>query len=151
MKLLIDLGNTRLKWAHADHTGCFLKSGSLSYSALQIFLDHYPFPDEQIQQVWVASVSETQYGEQIEKRFKDTAQVYHLRTPPVQRCGVTHCYSIHSRLGIDRWLGLVAAHHCIKGPAMVVDAGTAVTLDCIAEDGTHQGGMIVPGLSMMKR
>lgn len=67
-----------------------------------------------------------------------------------QACGVRNAYVEPERLGIDRWLGVVAAHHLVKGDVVVVDAGTAIKIDVVNSCGVHLGGYIVPGLAMME-
>lgn len=71
-------------------------------------------------------------------------------TSQATACGVKNAYIEPERLGIDRWLGVVAAHHIVKGDVVVVDAGTAIKVDVIQGDGVHLGGYITPGLAMME-
>jgi type III pantothenate kinase len=59
-------------------------------------------------------------------------------------------YSEPSRLGVDRWLALVAARELVAGSCLIVDAGTAATFDLLLADGTHLGGLILPGVHMMR-
>jgi type III pantothenate kinase len=65
-------------------------------------------------------------------------------------CGVSNAYIEPERLGIDRWLGVIAAHHMVKGDVVVVDAGTAIKVDVVNKEGVHLGGYIAPGLVMME-
>lgn len=67
-----------------------------------------------------------------------------------QACGVRNAYFEPERLGIDRWLGVVAAHHLIQHDTVIVDAGTAIKIDIVKQDGAHLGGYIAPGLVMME-
>ena len=54
-------------------------------------------------------------------------------------------------LGVDRWLALLAAHrHAPTEPLMVLDCGSAITLDLLVVGGRHLGGYIVPGLALMR-
>ena len=62
--------------------------------------------------------------------------------------GVQCAYRDHGRLGIDRWLALLAGWSLAAGPCVVVDAGTALTLDWVDRSGQHQGGLILPGLRL---
>lgn len=65
--------------------------------------------------------------------------------------GVRNSYAEPQRLGVDRWLSAVEAWHAGGGvPVAVFDFGTAAKLDVVA-DAQHQGGHIVPGLSMMRQ
>ncbi len=59
-------------------------------------------------------------------------------------------YEDAAKLGIDRWLGVLAARALGEGAALVVDAGTAITLDVLTEGGEHAGGYILPGLAMQQ-
>lgn len=59
-------------------------------------------------------------------------------------------YDDATKLGIDRWLGVLAAKALGDGAALVVDAGTAITLDVLTDSGMHAGGYILPGLAMQQ-
>ncbi|RBP78636.1 type III pantothenate kinase [Marinomonas rhizomae] len=65
-------------------------------------------------------------------------------------CGVSNAYVEPERLGIDRWLGVIAAHHLVKSDVVVVDAGTAIKVDVVNKEGVHLGGYIAAGLAMME-
>lgn len=65
-------------------------------------------------------------------------------------CGVSNAYIEPERLGVDRWLGMIAAHYIIKGNVVIVDAGTAIKVDVVNEEGIHLGGYITPSLVMME-
>ena len=65
--------------------------------------------------------------------------------------GVSNGYRDPAQLGTDRWAGLVAAHHAGGGHKLVVNAGTALTIDALACDGRFLGGLIVPGPALMRR
>ena len=66
-------------------------------------------------------------------------------------CGVRSAYSRPQRLGVDRWLAIIAAFHRARGAAIVVDAGTAITIDVVNRRGEFVGGLIAPGLRLMAR
>jgi type III pantothenate kinase len=68
-----------------------------------------------------------------------------------RRLGVTNGYRDAAQLGPDRWVALVAAHHARPGHKLVVNAGTALTIDALAADGRFLGGLIVPGPALMRR
>ncbi len=59
--------------------------------------------------------------------------------------GVTNAYDQPERLGVDRWLALLAAAELCDGDCMIIDAGSAITLDLLRADGRHLGGAILPG------
>jgi type III pantothenate kinase len=64
--------------------------------------------------------------------------------------GVTNGYDDYQRLGLDRWLAIVAAYRLAKKACLVLDLGTAVTSDFVAADGGHLGGFICPGVPLMR-
>ena len=64
--------------------------------------------------------------------------------------GVTNSYLRPDRLGVDRWLAMIAARRTLPGTAVcVVDCGTAITVDVVDAAGQHRGGLIAPGLIAM--
>ena len=69
---------------------------------------------------------------------------------PAEDAGVVNSYVRPERLGVDRWLAIVEAWHS-RGAAIVIDCGSAITLDAVSSAGRHQGGYIVPGLRMLER
>jgi type III pantothenate kinase len=66
-------------------------------------------------------------------------------------CGVRNAYAEPERMGADRWVAMIAAR-ALLGPrtCYVVDCGTALTIDALAADGQHLGGVIVPGMRLMR-
>lgn len=64
--------------------------------------------------------------------------------------GVVNGYEEYQRLGLDRWLALVAAYKRSSGAVLVIDLGTAITSDFVGTDGFHRGGFICPGLPLMR-
>jgi len=65
-------------------------------------------------------------------------------------CGVTNGYARPEQLGCDRWAALIAARAAAAGPLLVVNAGTALTADALSAEGVFLGGVIVPGLDLMR-
>ena len=131
----VDVGNTRTKWRHGDQTGV---AAGLDAPVLS----HAP------QRVRIACGAATisavakQFGEAygVTPEFAATA---------TSAAGVTCGYEQPASLGVDRWLAIIAAWHKAPGPLMVVDLGTAATLDFVDGAGRHLGGYIVPGLGLM--
>jgi type III pantothenate kinase len=74
----------------------------------------------------------------------------HLARTEERAYGVTVAYPQPQNLGVDRWLALIAAYSAFAGPVLVIDAGTAITYDLLLEDGRHLGGLILPGIEMMR-
>jgi len=67
-----------------------------------------------------------------------------------QACGVVNAYPESDRLGVDRWLCLIAVHRQTRAPACIVDCGSAITIDGLDAHGQHLGGLILPGFEMMR-
>jgi type III pantothenate kinase len=150
MQLLIDLGNTRMKWAWRSggalrDAGVATHRGQASglVPALRT-VDHRP------QRILLASVAApgltTALRAELEGAFGSPVV---LAATGTSACGVRNGYREPTQLGVDRWLAMVAAYAELRRAACVVDAGTAVTVDAVAADGTHLGGYIVPGPALM--
>jgi type III pantothenate kinase len=148
MNLLLDIGNTRVKWAQAD--GARLRAtGSLGHRDAP----DWPaaLPEERPAAVWVANVADETVPAALARhagaRWRLTPHPVHST---VAACGVRNAYARPERLGVDRWLACIGAFHRGAGSVLVVDAGTALTLDLVAPDGRHRGGLIAPGLTTMR-
>ena len=136
----LDIGNSRTKWRLAR------ASGSLKSPRIPTLADAAERPER----VRISAVAgardriraavETRFG--IAPEFAEVSR---------ELAGVVCCYEDPQRLGIDRWLALVAAWHGVQGAVAVVDAGTAITVDLVDDRGQHQGGYIVPGIGLMRR
>lgn len=154
MILLVDIGNSRLKWAVAD-AGVIGSTAVLDYRQAD-------FPDR-LQDRWrnidtpgqlaIASVT----GQAVAATTIELAR--HLwpgidvimPRPSAAAFGVKNAYSQPEKLGVDRWLALLAAHRHYAGDSCIVDCGTAITIDFVEADGRHLGGLISPGLMLMKK
>jgi len=152
MRLLIDLGNNRLKWAVSDGDQWRSDAATVSGTHLETFLDEIwrglPAPD----QVVAGSVAQPQRAEQISQWCQTHWQVVPRWVSACsQQKGVTNCYTKPETLGVDRWAALIAARdQAGQTPAVVVDCGTAVTVDALAANGRFIGGVILPGLHMAR-
>ncbi|MCE5233622.1 MAG: type III pantothenate kinase [Xanthomonadaceae bacterium] len=152
MNLLLDLGNTRLKWARAE-------DGALTPGAPLAWADEtmlhglarrwaaLPNPAR----VLVASVAgaerDAALAEAVRVRFHVEAEF--VRSPAAA-CGVRNAYAEPERLGVDRFLAMVAARAQRLAPCVIAGGGTALTLDALAGDGRHLGGLIAPGPALMQ-
>ncbi|GAB3789356.1 type III pantothenate kinase [Dyella agri] len=151
-RLLLDLGNTRLKWA-LSHDGGHRANGAVAWSegvadALAGAWSALPPPEA----VFGASVVDAP-REQLIARSVATAfgrEVAWLRTP-AEACGVRNAYAEPQRLGVDRFLAMVAARADGLAPCVLAGVGTALTLDALAADGRHLGGLIAPGPRLMQQ
>lgn len=154
MNVLLDIGNTRLKWA-TDNQGDIQDSHACDY--------RQPGYLAGLEQVWreidaprnlaIASVSEKRVLNSLAQLGQTLWPHSRLLIPQASAAafGVINAYQQPERLGIDRWLAMIAAHNLYPGNVCVVDCGTAVTLDAVRADGQHLGGLICPGLNVMKQ
>lgn len=151
MELLIDIGNTSLKWATCECGVVGAMRTVRHHGGLPIDLhatwEGLSVPD----QVLVSNVG----GRALADALARTCYSRWLREPRFvrtepRRHGVAIAYESPEELGVDRWLAMLAAHRGFEGPSLIVDAGTAVTYDLILADGLHLGGLILPGINMMR-
>lgn len=149
-KLLIDLGNTRVKWAWARDGEVDTDSSGQGDPA-EFERVHLEKEGLAPAEVLLSSVA----GEERTRRIADVcgqlwnAPVRRLRSRARQG-GVRCAYTDPSRLGVDRWLALVGAVAAYGKPVVVWDLGTAATLDAVDAAGQHLGGLILPGPETMR-
>lgn len=158
MKLWLDAGNTRLKWQLYQNNNCVSEGGRVHagdlYSSMSLLVDDLQslFSLDEINFVGLASVLNQQAFEQIasvcQSRF-----TCELQKAVVSRelKGVICAYQDVSKLGVDRWLAVVAAFNQSKKAVCVVSCGSALTIDMVDNAGNHLGGYILPGLTMSVR
>ncbi|MBE0482135.1 MAG: type III pantothenate kinase [Bacterioplanes sp.] len=138
--LLIDAGNTRIKWRYTNQN-LTLQGACLHH---EVAAQVWPSP---IEQVVVASVrSNDALAQHLQQQFN--VNIEWLREPYLHHSRFRHCYAQPQRLGVDRWLAMLGAMERTQKACVVVDAGTALTIDVVDSNGRHQGGYIVPGLAM---
>lgn len=152
MNFLIDLGNSRLKWAQYA-TGLWrTDAASLdSEKNIESLLDKAWGKIAKPQRVIVCSVSSPERLNALEQwtrtRWSVTA---HVARPQAQQLGVKNLYRRPEQLGADRWAALIGARGLTDSAACVVDAGTAVTVEALSATGEFLGGAIFPGLRLLR-
>jgi type III pantothenate kinase len=147
MQIVIDIGNTRIKWAEVED-GRLSSVGSAVHRgererALASLAAALP---EKLTRAIVANVA----GDAIARDLTELLRIRARIAPEfvavrAEQFGVRCAYADPSRLGVDRWIAVLAAHHLAPGAACVIDAGTAVTFDAVDARGKHLGGLILPG------
>lgn len=151
MQILVDIGNTRIKWARIED-GRLSDVGNAVHRdarerALAAFAAALP---KRVTRAIVANVA----GDTIGQELAEILRVHSGITPEfvvvrAEQFGVRCAYADPARLGVDRWIGVLAAHHRAPGAACVIDAGTAVTFDAVDARGQHLGGLILPGTRLL--
>lgn len=157
MKLLIDAGNTLIKWAvvsGADrlHSGVLPVDQAGGLPGLFAGRFDGNGPDIQgIQQIWISNVAGEEVAGHIRNIKIGHPEQLHFIVAQENQCGVHNGYSMTGQLGSDRWAALIAAWHLVRGKCLVVNSGTATTIDSLSEQGEFLGGLIVPGVELMQR
>jgi type III pantothenate kinase len=149
MILAVDCGNSRLKWGLHENGG-WRKTGTVPVSELARLEKSWRrlTPADK---VVVANVSGRSVRKTLETLFARGSMVPAWVKPKRRECGVTNGYGRPDQLGADRWAALIGAWSILRGPCLVVTAGTATTVDVLRGDGRFVGGVILPGLQLMKR
>lgn len=142
--LTIDAGNTRIKWGLFDDTGTLTEHSAFPHNDLVNM--HFPNADRVI----ISNVAGDVMALQLAKLLERFPLVQWL-TSKQSALGVTNSYTTPSKLGTDRWAALIAAWHREKSACLIANAGTAVTIDALDANGKFIGGMILPGLELMRR
>lgn len=146
MNLLIDSGNSFIKWAMADDSS-LLKShrcASSSVTELSAAWEDYETPERVI----IANVAGQGIDHKIEGIIaKLWGRKAEFATSAASCCGLTNGYRDPAQLGVDRWFSMIAAYHLAKAATIVIDCGTALTVDLVKDDGLFIGGVIMPGLN----
>lgn len=149
--LQLDVGNSSAKWRLLESgkivaRGLYREDDGASRQAL---LGCTPAPEA----IWVSSVA----GEAVEARLAAMLGSRWEQAPwfarsEAQTEGLRNSYADPGRMGVDRWLAMLAARaRHPKGRLCVVDAGSALTIDLVSADNRHEGGYIIPGPSLMER
>lgn len=146
--LAIDAGNTRIKWGVHDGTHWLRQAWLDTSRAAELGLVLAGLPP--FEMVIVSNVAGAALRDVILKALPPTPKPRWIRSEREQ-CGVRNSYDDPAQLGCDRWAALIGAHQLHGGPAVVVDAGTALTADALTGDGVFVGGIIVPGADLMRK
>jgi type III pantothenate kinase len=157
--LALDVGNTRLKWAH--YAAPVVGSPVLAHGA--VFLENI---DKLADEEWRGLPTPTHIlgcivaGDAVKRRVEEQMELWDVLprwvVSSAQEAGVTNGYDHPTRLGADRWVAMIGARHRLLGrgirkPCVVVMVGTAVTVEAIDASGKFLGGIILPGHGIMLR
>ncbi|MDG0968294.1 MAG: type III pantothenate kinase [Porticoccaceae bacterium] len=146
----IDVGNSYAKWRVISNSGeqiigvqavgSILKKRRLNLTC-----------QAQIHQARLASVSSNEVATLLQDQFKSEFGVNLRQAVVSSSAGGVKCgYLAPDTLGVDRWLAMVAAYSKYHQPIIVVDAGSAITIDVVSANGLHLGGYILPGLDLAR-
>lgn len=147
MIALVDIGNTRTKYCFVNNKQreeiSSIENEKLSNDYL---LSHF----NQVDKIIVASVSHNGLTDTIEFWCKEHEVSYQRVVSEKSRNSIVSAYHQPSQLGVDRWLTLIAANELYPNEnILIIDAGTATTIDLLAASGEHQGGWILAGIDTL--
>ena len=164
--LLFDVGNTRLKWAAVESSQqpsdrqkkLWAYSGSISSKSLaspehRAELADYiaktlPKPDV----IGFSCVAGKDAIENLKSLFPQWSDIsWKQFSGNTEYAGVRTLYQDPSKLGADRWAAVIGARALSSTNTLIVNAGTATTIDLLGSNGVHYGGWILPGLELMQR
>lgn len=153
MNLLVDIGNSRIKWSSYNTRGAGrLHAVDYAKENVSVCLNTEWRKLKRPEQIWVANVAGKAVADQL---IRWTMAHWGIKPRFATVSGVSgqvrNAYAEPGRLGVDRWLALIATWHKYGTAACIVDCGTAVTIDGLDGTGKHLGGLILPGISMMRR
>lgn len=148
MILAVDAGNSRVKWGLHDGVTWTRRGWAANIDAAALVQAWSNF--EAPRRIVVSNVAGNESHRMLQQLFSRWPVEAYWITSLAEQCGVRNNYDNPALLGCDRWAALIAARKLCPDGCVVVNAGTAVTVDALADDGTFLGGMIVPGLTPMR-
>ena len=165
MILLLDIGNTRVKWGILEQGALNVSEDTFPIMEIVAGLDGYLAGIERPDEVYISNVTGKETGRKIKEWVKKAWGVspnFVVSRP--ESSGIRNAYVKPEQLGSDRWMAMIGAfQYCTgldnaskkgsfdnKNTLCVIDCGSAVTIDVLTGDGEHQGGLIIPGLGMMR-
>lgn len=145
--LAVDAGNSRIKWALHDGTRWKQRGwvATREASRLQARFARLPALDS----IVISNVAGAGVRNALGRALPSGASVTWVKSARAQ-AGVRSSYAVPSQLGCDRWAAAIGAYRMFGTAAIVVNAGTALTVDALTADGVFAGGMIVPGVELMR-
>ena len=147
MNLLIDAGNSRIKWAF-DGPQAWKSAISTRTEFAQALKDSM-HEGLEVNSITISSTRNQTFNQQLKVLLDGLFDVEALFIESGRReFGVINRYEPANALGVDRWASLIAVRSLSTSPAIVIDAGTAVTVDALSGDGMFEGGVIFPGVSL---
>jgi type III pantothenate kinase len=157
--LLVDIGNTRTKYIQHNRLGIDSPSVMLNTELCELWLEEnwqYDFSHSiettllKNKVIYLVCVAQPAVVLLIQQWCDNHNIKLHQISSEKSRFGLTSFYQIPKQLGADRWLALLGAKSLYpEKNLIVVDAGTATTIDCLQYNGQHKGGWILPGIDMM--
>ncbi|GAB2777819.1 pantothenate kinase [Halomonas shantousis] len=149
MILDLDIGNTLSKWRLKDINSSEIRSRGAVWTREE-WRPGADIPDlDVVEAVRISSVAREAVLRETVALLRHRVGSVHVARSVPEAVGVTCGYEEPSRLGVDRWMGVLAGYQ-LTGGCCSVDCGSAITMDFVLSGGRHLGGYILPGLRLMK-
>lgn len=152
MNLVIDAGNSRVKWGWHDGGGwtSIATVSLIEFAASSDHINPFSVTHDNPARIVISNVA----GEGVHQLLVNWTSIFDAQPEWVrgeaERCGVRSRYERPEQLGPDRWASLIAARGLEPGQCLVVNAGTATTVDALSAEGEFLGGLILPGIELMR-
>ncbi|HEX5314875.1 MAG TPA: type III pantothenate kinase, partial [Gammaproteobacteria bacterium] len=146
-RLIVNLGSTRIAWRGAGGSDVRVHDGRPGQVIAGVLAGSEPPPEVIVGSVAAQPVTEEFLAACRANWDLDPCELVATR----EACGVRNAYAEPARLGIDRWAAMIAAYRAHGGAVLLADCGTAVTVDYVAGEGRHVGGLIAPGIGLMRK
>lgn len=151
MLLLIDAGNTRIKWALAEPTARFsewVSHGACLHEDAQNLAASWQA--QPLTRVLMSNVAGAEAAQRVMTALGAHAGLLEAFKSSARRAGLVNAYRDPEQLGSDRFASAIGARALYPDQALlIVTCGTATTIDAISAEGVFTGGMILPGLRLM--
>lgn len=157
MILAIDAGNSRVKWGWVEHDDAGVARWAsiatvslIEFAASSDHINPFSVTHEDPERIVISNVA----GEGAHQLLVNWTRIFDAEPlwlrAEAERCGVKNRYERPELLGPDRWAALIAARALHNGACLVVNAGTATTVDMLTAEGSFLGGAILPGVELMR-
>ncbi|HEX9434868.1 MAG TPA: type III pantothenate kinase [Burkholderiales bacterium] len=152
MILAIDAGNSRVKWGWHDGSAwsSIATVSLIEFAASSDHINPFSVTHDDPERIIISNVA----GDGARELLVNWTSIFDAAPlwlkADAEGCGVTNRYERPETLGSDRWAALIAARAAHHGACLVVNAGTATTVDMLAADGSFLGGAILPGVELMR-
>ncbi|HJW01923.1 MAG TPA: type III pantothenate kinase [Azospira sp.] len=151
MILLLDGGNTRLKWG-LRQGGAWLAQGALERERIAELLRALP-AGARLERILFCNVAGPEVAAAVAQALATVSPGLETFASTPSGAGVRNGYERPAQLGADRWAALIGAWGLVGGSCLVVSAGTALTVDVLEREGdggVFRGGLILPGFDLMR-
>ena len=147
--LLLDVGNSRIKWALADGAAWVRQGAAGIDEWVTVHREFATLPPPH--RILVSNVAGPQAAQHVRAACAAWPCPVEFVSAKAEQCGVRNTYAQPAQLGSDRWAALIAAWRQVRAACLVVNCGTATTVDALTDAGEFFGGLILPGMHMMRR